>query len=146
VVIDAGTAVTVDFVDGQGTFHGGAIAPGCQMQLDGMHHRTAMLPEVKFVPPDPEPFGANTRQAMLHGVYYGVRGMVRHLIERYAEHYQAYPHIIATGGDAHMLFDEDELIEHIDDDLPLRGIAAACRLALEYAEHERDSDSADPES
>jgi len=131
VVIDAGTAVTVDFIDGKGTFHGGAIAPGSQMQLNGLHDHTALLPDTKFAAPDNEPFGANTTQAMLHGVFYGIRGMVRHLIERYAEAYQAYPAIIATGGDAHVLFDDDELIERIDDELTLRGIAATGRMALE---------------
>ena len=37
VVVDAGTAVTVDFIDGKGTFHGGAIAPGARMQLAALH-------------------------------------------------------------------------------------------------------------
>lgn len=131
VVIDAGTAITVDFIDGKGTFHGGAIGPGSQMQLDSLHSHTALLPDMKFSAPDDEPFGANTTQAMLQGVFYGIRGMVRHLIERYAEAYEAYPKIIATGGDAHVLFDDDELIEKIDDELTLRGIAAAGRSALE---------------
>src|SRR5690606_4270155 len=34
VVVDAGTAITIDFIDGAGTFHGGAIAPGAQLMLD----------------------------------------------------------------------------------------------------------------
>lgn len=131
VVIDAGTAVTVDFVDGEGTFHGGAIAPGAQMQLNAMHSGTDALPQLEMRAPEPEPFGANTTQAMLHGVYYGIRGMVRHIAERYAEAYGAYPAIIATGGDAHLLFDEDELVEHIVDDLTLHGMIAAHKLASE---------------
>lgn len=133
VVVDAGTAVTVDFVDGEGTFHGGAIAPGAQMQLNALHAGTDALPQVSIAAPLPEAFGANTAQAMLHGVYFGIRGMVRHLIERYAEAYQAYPAIIATGGDAHLLFDEDELIEHVVDDLPLHGMLTAFRAAQSVA-------------
>lgn len=129
VVIDAGTAITVDFIDGEGTFHGGAIAPGAQMQLDAMHAATAALPVVKLAAPSPEPFGANTTQAMLHGVFYGIRGMVRHLTEQYALAYAAYPMVIATGGDAHLLFDEDELIEHVIDELGLHGMLAAHRFA-----------------
>lgn len=129
VVIDAGTAITIDFVDGEGTFHGGAIAPGAQMQLDAMHAATDALPAVKLAAPSPEPFGANTTQAMLHGVFYGIRGMVRHLTEQYALAYAAYPMVIATGGDAHLLFDDDELVEHIIDDLTLHGMLAAHRFA-----------------
>ncbi|MFW5653584.1 MAG: type III pantothenate kinase [Planctomycetota bacterium] len=135
VVIDAGTAITVDFVDGEGTFHGGAILPGARLQLQSMFENTELLPEVTFEPPDEgTAFGANTVQAMRHGVFYGIRGAVRHLIERYAEFYEAYPHVVATGGDAHMLFDGDELIEHVVDDLTLQGIAVTARTAIE--EHE----------
>ncbi|MFG0331023.1 MAG: type III pantothenate kinase [Phycisphaerales bacterium] len=135
VIIDAGSAVTVDFVDGQGTFHGGAILPGARMQLKAMHEGTSQLPSLSFEPPEPDWFAPNTRQSMLHGVYYGIRGAVRFLIERYAEGYQAYPRIIATGGDAHTLFDDDELIETIVDDLTIFGIAATARVAL-TADHE----------
>ena len=39
VVIDVGTAVS-DFIDGEGVFHGGVIAPGAQMQPDALHERT----------------------------------------------------------------------------------------------------------
>lgn len=134
IIVDAGTAVTVDFVDGEGTFHGGAIAPGARMQVEGLHEHTALLPDVEFAAPEEGAFGVNTAQAMLHGVFYGIRGMVRYLAERYAEAYRAYPTVIATGGDAHLIFDDDALIEHIDDDLALRGIEAACRLAMEHAE------------
>lgn len=134
VVIDAGTAVTVDFVDGEGTFHGGAIAPGARMQLASMHDHADLLPDVDLVAPDGETFGHNTSQAMLHGVFYGIRGMVRHLIERYAEAYQAYPAIVATGGDGHLLFDGDELIEHVVDDLTLIGIELTVLTALRESE------------
>jgi len=127
VVIDAGTAITIDFVDGEGTFHGGAIAPGAQMQLNALHERTDALPALEFQAPGRDAFGPNTEQAMLHGVFYGIRGMVRHIAERYAEAYGAYPAIIGTGGDAHLLFDTDELVEHVVDDLTLHGMLAAFR-------------------
>src|SRR5699024_575466 len=51
VVIDAGTAITVDFVDGQGTFHGGAIAPGAQSMLNTLADKTSQLPEVELKAP-----------------------------------------------------------------------------------------------
>lgn len=134
VVVDAGTAITVDFVDGAGTFVGGAIAPGLRLALDAMHRGTAALPAVELAPAEAAPFGKSTREAMLSGVTYGARGMVRMLTERYAEAYGAYPLVIATGGDAHMLFDNDELIDAVVDDLTLRGVAIACAAALAEAE------------
>ncbi len=130
VVIDAGTAVTVDFVDGEGTFHGGAIAPGAAMQLRALHEDTAGLPELAFQAPDDEAFGRSTAQAMLKGVFHGIRGMVWQLVEQYAERYGAYPQVIATGGDADLLFKDDELIDSIVPDLTLRGIAVTARHAL----------------
>jgi type III pantothenate kinase len=130
IVVDAGTAVTVDFVDGEGTFHGGAIAPGAQLQLRAMHEYTDALPELNFSAPDGDPFGRSTSEAMLRGVYHGVRGLVRQLTEQYAESYGAYPLIIATGGDAEALFANDEMIDRIVPELTLLGIAASVQHAL----------------
>jgi type III pantothenate kinase len=130
VVVDAGTAVTIDFVDGEGTFHGGAIAPGATMQLHAMHQHTAALPDLAFRAPDAEPFGRNTAQAMLQGVFHGIRGMVQRLVEQYAEAYGAFPMVIATGGDAPVLFEKDELVNRIVPDLTLIGIAVAAKHAL----------------
>lgn len=131
IVVDSGTAVTVDFVDGEGTFHGGAIAPGAAMQLRSLHEHTAALPELTFRLPDDEPFGRNTQQAMLQGVYHGIRGLVWRLVEQYAGHYGAFPQVVATGGDAAVLFENDELVNNIVPDLTLMGIAVAVRHALE---------------
>lgn len=133
IVIDAGTAVTVDFVDGEGTFHGGAIAPGIQMMAAALHGHTAALPLVKVTPETipgetgGEPFGKNTAQAIALGAVSAVRGLVHHLIDRYAQFYEAYPRIIATGGDAPLLFENDELVEHIVPDLTLMGMLEAYR-------------------
>jgi type III pantothenate kinase len=130
VVVDAGTCVTVDFIDGEGTFHGGAIAPGGRMQLGAMHNGTDALPEVVFEKPLQEAFGKNTAQAMLQGVFHGIQGMVRQLTEQYAARYGAYPRILATGGDALPLFDDDELIEQIIPDLEFQGIAVSVSHAV----------------
>lgn len=129
IVVDAGTAVTVDFIDGEGVFHGGAIAPGAAMQLAALHEHTAALPRVAFAQPDDVPFGRNTAEAMLQGVYHGIRGLVWRLVERYAQGYGAFPPVIATGGDAQVLFGDDELIDRLVPDLTLLGIALAVRRA-----------------
>lgn len=130
VVVDAGTAVTIDFVDGEGTFHGGVIAPGAQAQLRALHDYTAALPELEFTRPDDVPFGKSTTQAMLQGVFNGIRGLVRYQVERYADFYTAYPMVIATGGDAEVILKDDELIDRVVPQLTLLGIATAARHAL----------------
>ncbi len=135
VVVDAGTAVTVDFIDGEGTFHGGVIGPGPAMMLRAMSAFTSALPVVGFEPKrlieETTPFGQDTEDAMHKGVVAAVRGMVREVVDRYAAHYDAYPQIIATGGDAQTLFSESDLIEHIVPDLQLVGVQTAVARALE---------------
>jgi type III pantothenate kinase len=138
ILIDCGTAVTIDFVDGEGVFHGGAIAPGAGMMLRALHEFTAALPLVEFAPPDPArgPFGKDTTHAMLQGAAASIRGMAHLLIDRYAEFYEAYPRVIATGGDAEALFSGDELIERIVPGLTLMGIQEACKAAIEDEDDE----------
>ena len=135
VVVDVGTAVTIDLIDGAGTFHGGAILPGARMMLDALHTRTAQLPEVDLTaPPGDDPIGHNTARAMISGVVHGIRGAVRELVEKYAEHIGAFPLVVATGGDADLLFHNYELIDRIVPDLTLMGIAVTARVAAEQAE------------
>ena len=128
VVVDAGSAITVDVCNDKGEFMGGAIAPGVGMMLAALHERTARLPKVEFEAPA-TPFGKNTQDAIRHGVYHGIRGLVKELAENYATELGFWPDIIATGGDAEKLFEGWELIHAIAPDLTLYGIAMA------FAEH-----------
>lgn len=148
IVIDAGTAVTVDFVDGEGTFHGGAIAPGVRMMCEALHEKTAALPMIatpaEALPPEGEPpFGRSTAPAIAVGVVSAVRGMAHLLIDQYAQFYGAYPRVIATGGDAPMLFENDELIEHIVPDLTLVGMLEAFRRLEQLDEQAGQPDAAE---
>ena len=131
VVVDAGTAVTISACNGQGEFLGGAIAPGVRLQLEALHEKTGALPLIPSsdltVPADV--LGRNTRDAMLQGIFHGIRGMVRDVVENFATELGSWPEAIATGGDAHLLFDGWDVIHAISPDLTLYGIALA------YAEH-----------
>ncbi|MEM0982578.1 MAG: type III pantothenate kinase [Planctomycetota bacterium] len=140
VVIDVGTAVTVDFVDGEGTFQGGAIAPGLQMMLNALNGQTEQLPPLDYERPSDArgPFGKDTPHAMQLGVTSMVRGLVRDRLESYAEAYGAFPQVIATGGDAGIL-EQTELIDHFVPDLQLMGILAAVEGALEDAGDDEDT-------
>lgn len=132
IIVDCGTAITVDFVDGTGVFHGGAIAPGVTAMLRALPESAPRLPQVAWGPVKlaDGPFGRDTREAMLVGVRAAAVGLAHHLVDRYAEFFGAYPRIIATGGDAQDLFSEDEIIEQIVPDLQLVGLADICREAL----------------
>jgi type III pantothenate kinase len=124
VVVDAGTAITIDCCNEAGDFLGGAIAPGVAMMLDALHEKTASLPRVELAVPTGT-FGDSTESAIRHGVYVGIRGMVRELVESYATDLGQWPPVIATGGDAKALFEGWELIHAVSPDLLLHGIALA---------------------
>jgi len=135
IIVDAGTAVTVDFVDGTGTFHGGAIGPGARLMLESLNKGTAQLPEIALQRPE-EPIGHNTAEAMRSGVFHGLRGMVRELVEQFAEVAGSYPLVIATGGDAEILFGDYELIERIVPQLTLLGMAVTLQAATSAEDDE----------
>lgn len=140
IVIDTGTAITVDFVDGEGTFQGGMIAPGLRAMLGAMHSSTAALPRLDFAPPDTARgvFGKDTAHAMLLGVQAAVRGIVRYAVDTYAEAYGGYPRVIATGGDARRLLENEPVVENIVSDLQLIGLAAVCNAVLDGGDDEGD--------
>lgn len=132
VVVDIGTAITCDFVDGTGVFHGGAIAPGITTMLDALHARTEQLPALKYEPPPADrAWGSNTPDAMNLGVTGAVRGLVRWCVERDAEKFGAFPFVIATGGDAGVLEDEG-IVDRFVPELQLLGIHAACARSLAH--------------
>lgn len=128
IVVDAGTAVTVDCCNDNGDFLGGAIAPGVSMMLQALAEKTAGIGKISFVPPTGA-IGDSTSSAVCQGVYDSIRGLVREVAENYAAHLGQWPEIIATGGDAKQLFDGWELIHAVAPDLGLYGIALA------YTEH-----------
>ena len=139
VVVDAGTAVTVDYVDADGVFRGGLIAPGLNMMLESLHEHTSALPSLRYERPAPGsgPGGSDTASAMQLGVTTALRGLVRLAVETFAIRYEAYPQVVATGGDMGVL-EEDDAIEHFVPDLQLIGIHTCCLGALADAEDADD--------
>lgn len=127
VVADFGTAITIDAVNDDGVFLGGAILPGLSTAAAALHAGTAQLPKVELESPD-WVYGKDTRQAIVGGLVYGARGALRERIEAYATDLGHWPLVIVTGGDAALVCPDvghDELVQAIVPDLVLRGVAAA---------------------
>jgi type III pantothenate kinase len=98
LVVDAGTAVTFDFVSADGTYKGGNIAPGISLRLKSLHEHTGALPLVPARGDAPQ-FGRDTETAIRSGVINGLR----HELDGYiAELASEYPSLLVflTGGDA----------------------------------------------
>lgn len=81
VIVDAGTAVTVDLLSG-GCFRGGSIFPGLSLLAGALHGGTALLPLVGDMKAWPEPPGRNTKEAVEVGILWGLVGAVKELVSR----------------------------------------------------------------
>ncbi len=99
VVIDAGSAVTVDLLDANGAFLGGAILPGMRLMAKALHDYTALLP--LLAPPEKPPAvpGTSTPAAMEAGIFWAVAGGVQALIGLSGAALGWPGHIFLTGGD-----------------------------------------------
>jgi type III pantothenate kinase len=98
VVVDIGTAITVDLVDVGGAFLGGAILPGIAMSARALHEFTDLLPQIDMteLAEPPPALGTATIAAMRSGLFWGAVGAVRQLVEQMAGDGNA--EILLTGG------------------------------------------------
>jgi len=122
IVIDFGTATTFDVVDSDGSYFGGVIAPGINLSLDALHHAAAKLPRIAVERPE-QVIGKRTIPAMRSGVYWGYVGLIEGLVARIKSEFGADMTVIATGGLAPLFADATKVIQHLDPDLTLRGLA-----------------------
>ena len=101
VVVDLGTAITVDYVSAAGEFCGGAILPGVAMSARALEHFTDLLPLVPMEQLDqpPEALGTETVSAIRSGLYWGAVGAVRELIARLSPPGERV-RVVLTGGAA----------------------------------------------
>jgi type III pantothenate kinase len=87
VVVNAGTAVTVDWLDPSHSFAGGVIFPGPRLMAKALHDYTALLPLVAEDGPVPEPPAADTVGNIAAGIHYAVLGGIDAVVDRLAERY-----------------------------------------------------------
>ena len=104
LIIDAGTALKLDLVTADGTYHGGSIGPGLAMRLRALHTFTGRLPLLALPPPDAtvELVGDSTTQSLLSGVVNGTVAEINGLVEQYRQQYPGLG-VVLTGGDAAFL-------------------------------------------
>jgi type III pantothenate kinase len=104
VIVDAGSAITVDYVDAQGIFRGGAILPGIRLMAQSLHNYTALLPLID-VDGDIQLPGTATIAAMKAGIFCAALGGVKETVRRLAEGVPAGIDILVVfgGGDGALL-------------------------------------------
>ncbi len=126
IVIDCGTALTIDVIDSGPTFRGGAIAPGRRILRKALGAFTAQLPEIGLDTNNTEAIGKNTIEAIAGGVDTGAIGMVREIVNKMKlELGVEYCQTIAVGGDAEFFCGNILDLSYGGKDFTLRGVALA---------------------
>jgi type III pantothenate kinase len=131
IVVDCGTAITLNVVSAQGAFLGGAIAPGLGTQARSLAEKTALLPRIEIASgmkarsKAPAPIGRDTVSCIESGVFWGSVGLVDLLASKMEEELGAKAIVVATGGDAALVASGSRRIERVVPDLTLEGIALA---------------------
>jgi type III pantothenate kinase len=103
IIVDLGTAITVDLVSLSGAFMGGSILPGINISAIALEMFTDLLPQINMhdlLAEPPPALGTNTIEAMRSGIYWGAVGGVRQLIELLGRGLSAPPEVFLTGGAA----------------------------------------------
>lgn len=121
VVVDFGTATTLDVVSAEGDYLGGAIAPGVMIALEALTGRAARLSAVELAIP-PHAIGRNSAQAIQSGTVLGYLGLIEGLLARVSDELGATPTVIATGGLGAIFADHSSLIQFYEPDLTLIGL------------------------
>lgn len=129
IVVDLGTAITVDLVSREGAFLGGAILPGIGLAARALHEFTDLLPRFDMTSlADPPPaLGTDTISAMRSGLFWGAIGGVRHLIDLLSAEPAA---VYLTGGAAASVADLVAPSAQYVGYLTLAGIALAANPGL----------------
>jgi type III pantothenate kinase len=139
IIIDSGTATTVDVVSAAGAFEGGAILPGFQLCSRALHQYTALLPRIandELAGPPPLPLGKNTRDALRSGLFWGQLGAIKELIRHLGQQLPGEPLLVVTGGAGRLLVPQLPKAIH-EPYLTLQGLAIVGQRVLVQEAPER---------
>ncbi|MEA2434319.1 MAG: type pantothenate kinase [Actinomycetota bacterium] len=122
VIVDFGTAITVDAVSAKGEYLGGAIAPGIETAATALFSTTALIRRVELVEPPGSAIGKSTVTSVQSGIIYGTAGLVDALIEKIVDELGEDARVIATGGLAPVLLHHCRHLERLEPTLTLEGL------------------------
>ncbi|MGQ0824812.1 MAG: type III pantothenate kinase [Actinomycetota bacterium] len=120
IVVDFGTATTIEAISQRGEYLGGAIFPGVEISLDALFERTAGLRRVELASPK-HVIGKSTVESIQSGAIYGFAAQVDGLVDRFAAELGECT-VIATGGLAVMILPHTETVQRYEPWLTLHGL------------------------
>ena len=122
IFIDFGTATTFGAIDKDGAFVGGCICPGLKLTSEAIVSGTAKLPRFELVRPK-KVIGRTTVTNLQSGVINGYIGQIKYLVNKFREELEAPDAVVvATGGMALIVAEEDGIINKLDGILTLKGL------------------------
>ena len=122
IVIDFGTATTLDVISEKGEYIGGAIVPGVMISAEALFQRASRLPRVEIFKAPDTVIGRDTIDSIKSGIIYGNAAMVDGMVERMAGEMNSKPRILATGGIATLISGLSKTIEKVEPFLTLDGL------------------------
>ncbi len=123
VVVDMGTATTVDVVSESGEYLGGAIAPGVGTGAEELFRKAAKLPRVELREP-PSAIGKSTEESLQAGIIYGAAGQIDGILTRVLSELSFKSPVVATGGYASLIAPHCTRVDSVEDGLVLEGLRA----------------------
>ena len=121
IIVDFGTAITIDIVNKHKEYLGGVIACGPGLSLWALSEKTALLPKVNMKKPR-RFLGKETRESMVIGAVYGFSSLCDGLVAKLKKRYCKFPKVIATGGFSRLIGPYCESVDRIDPNLTLKGL------------------------
>ena len=122
IFIDFGTATTFGAIDGQGSFLGGCIYPGIKLSTEALVGNASKLPRFELIRPETV-IGRTTIANLQSGIVFGTIGLVEYIVKRMREEIdEPNVQVIATGGLATLIREDDHVIDHFDGLLTMKGL------------------------
>ena len=121
IIVDSGTAITLDVIGADGAFEGGIIAPGVHLSMEALHAAASKLPRIALQRPR-RVVGNDTVSAMQSGIFWGHVALIEGMIARIKAERNEKMAVVATGGVASLFHGATAAIDHFDADLTIRGL------------------------
>jgi len=122
IVVDCGTAVTIDLVNQEGLFVGGVIMPGLNTSFQSLRAGTEAVEEINSFRKDVSPVAQSTEDGVAIGVLLGIVGGIERVIREQSSQIDKAPAVFMTGGDAEKLLPYLMVPVTVQPDLVLEGL------------------------
>ena len=121
IIVDFGTAITIDVVTRDRKYLGGVIAPGVEISLDALSQRTALLPRIELEFQE-KVLGQTTTESIRSGLLHGFGSLCDGLVQRLKAECAPNAKVIATGGYAKMISTYCKTIDCVNAELTMDGL------------------------